>query len=267
MFPVGLGLKMLIISAFFTVMLFGFLVPVFQQYSMHKKLVYIFILIGGMCFISASSQSSYSTDRRKPNSINYVLDADTHEAFWVSYNKDVDVFTEQFLGKNPSKGSYDKNIIASKYKTNIKLHTKAPIKLIEKPAIEIVLDSIIGDDKIIGLKIISLRNANKIELLSKIPIQFKSIEVNGELLKNNNNLDVLSIDNGTILSYLRTAKDEIVNLEFVVNKNQQFDIDILEIKYDLLTNPNFNIKERSDYMMPMPFVTNDATIVKTNIKF
>ena len=69
------------------------------------------------------------------------------------------------------------------------------------------------------------------------------------------------------MSYFRTAKEEYLNLEFVVDASQQFDIDILEAKFDLFTNAEFSIEARSETMIPMPFVLNDATIIKTNLKF
>ena len=76
----------------------------------------------------------------------------------------------------------------------------------------------------------------------------------------------MSIKSGSILSYYRTDAGEIIDLEFVVEANQQLDIDILESKYDLFTNPLFKIQPRSKTMLPMPFVLNDATVIKTNIK-
>ena len=38
-----------------------------------------------------------------------------------------------------------------------------------------------------------------------------------------------------------------------------------EISYDLLKNPLFDLKPRTDVMMPMPFVTNDAIITTQTI--
>lgn len=268
MLPVGLGLKMLVASTFFTVLLFGFLVPVFQQYNNQKNLVKLFLLIGIMALATASALSTYNEDRRQPNSILYVLDATKNEAYWASYNLEVDAFTKQFLGENPTKGNYDKNTTASKYKTSIQLHKKAAILDLKKPIITIVSDTIINTDRKICLSIMSVRNANKIEILTKTPIKFKSFKVNDEAITNtSNSAYILSIDKGTILSYYRTDKDEIIDLEFVVDKNQKFDIDILEVKFDLFSNTEFKVTPRSKTMMPMPFVLNDATVIKTNIKF
>ena len=268
MLPVGLGLKMLVVSAVFTVLLFGFMVPVFQQYKDHKKLSPVFLLMGLMALISASVFSSYSVDRKKPNSVLYVFDSNKNEAYWASYNIETDDFTKQFLGENPSKGSYDENTTASKYRTNIQLHAKATIINLEKPVISIVSDTIIGADRKLVLRIESPRNANKVELLAKIPIQFKSFMVNKEPLKNDTNGQyVFFVEKGTIMNFYRTSKDEIIEIEFVVDKNQVMDIDVLEAKYDLFTNPQFKIRPRTEMMMPTPFVLNDATVIKTNLKF
>lgn len=268
MFPVGLGLKMLVISAVFTVLLFGFLVPVFAQYKNHKKLSFVFLLIGLMALISASVFSSYSVDRKKPNSVLYVFDSNKNEAYWASYNAETDDFTKQFLGENPTKGSYDENTTASKYKTSIQFHVKTAVINLKKPLISIVEDTIIGADRKLVLRIESLRNANKVELLTKTPIQFKSFMVNKEPLKNDTNGKyVFSVEKGTILNFYRTSVAEIIDIEFVVDKNQVMDLDILESKYDLFTNPQFKITPRTNLMIPMPFVLNDATVIKTNMKF
>ncbi|MFO7673845.1 MAG: M28 family peptidase, partial [Lutibacter sp.] len=267
MLPVGLGLKMLVVSAVFTVLLFGFMVPVFQQYKDHKKLSLVFLLMGLMALISASVFSSYSVDRKKPNSVLYVFDSNKNEAYWASYNIETDDFTKQFLGENPSKGSYDENTTASKYRTNIQLHAKAPIINMEKPVISIVSDTVIGADRKLVLRIESPRNANKVELLTKIPIQFKAFMINNEPLKNVTSSEyVFSVQKGTIMNFYRTSKDEIIDIEFIVDKNQVMEIDVFEAKYDLFSNPQFKITPRTEIMMPMPFVLNDATIIKTNIK-
>ncbi len=268
MFPVGLGLKMLVISSVFTVLLFGFLIPVFQQYSIHKRIANGFLIVGILILVTAFMSSGYSDTRKQPNSILYVFDTTKNKAYWASYNPEIDEFTKQFLGENPTKGNFDNNTTASKYKTGIKLYTTTEIMNFEKPIIEVELDTIINNNRKINLHIVSVRNANKIELISKRPISFKSMKVNGEVVKNKSESDyVLSINLGAIMSYYITEKNEAVDLEFIVDENQQFDLDILESKYDLFTNPQFKITPRSNIMIPMPFVLNDATVIKTTIKF
>ncbi len=158
--------------------------------------------------------------------------------------------------------------MASKYQTNIKLYTKAKVENLEKPTISILMDTIIDNNRKVTLEIFSNRNANKIELLTKTPLILKSFIINNEVLKGDaESDDVIDLQRGTLLSYYRTSKDEKIILQLVADRSQKFDLDILEIKYDLFTNNAFNIKPRTSEMMPMPFVLNDATVIKTNLKF
>jgi hypothetical protein len=43
-------------------------------------------------------------------------------------------------------------------------------------------------------------------------------------------------------------------------------MDLIESSFDLMTNPLFQIKPRSDWMMPTPFVLNDAVLIHQKIK-
>lgn len=267
MFPVGLGLKMLVVSSVFTVLLFVIFIPVFSQYTKYKKLVKLFTLIGLMVLISASIYSGFNKERKQPNSLIYVLNSDKNEAYWASYNYNLDDFTKQVLGDNPEQGSYDSSVTTSKYKTKIKWYKNAEVKAFEKPQIQIISDTVFNEERKICLSISSLRNANRIDIMAKNSIKFKEFKVNDEALKVKKNKYVLEVENESLMTYYISEENEIIDLEFVVSKNQKFDLDVLEAKYDLYTNSNFNIIPRSDEMMPMPFVLNDATVIKTNVKF
>ena len=71
---------------------------------------------------------------------------------------------------------------------------------------------------------------------------------------------------GTFLIYHLGNEDKEVTLSFSLKKSETFEIIINEISYDLLTNKAFSLTPRSEEMMPMPFVTNDAIIVTKKLK-
>ncbi len=268
MFPIGLGLKILMVSATFIVLLFGLLVPVFSNYQ-KIKLGRLFLLLSIILFITASFQSSYTVDRKKPNSINYVLDADTNEAYWASYNNSVDDYTKQFLGENPVKGGYDSNTASSKYNRGVKLHKKAEIKPVLQPIITIDKDTIANDLRFIDFSIKPQRKANRIELIANSNFILKVLSVNNFKLENKKDKDfVYNTKNyNKILSYYLTPKDSILNIQLSIPKEDTPKITLYEVGYDLLDNPNFEIAPRSEIMMPMPFVINDAIIIKKQIEF
>ena len=100
--------------------------------------------------------------------------------------------------------------------------------------------------------------------MSQIPMEIHGLEINGKKLDIQKPLQVKS---GTLMSYFRTSENELVAIELQVNKDQLINVDILEAKYDLLTNSQFQIEPRGDDMIPMPFVLNDATVITSNLKF
>jgi len=55
-------------------------------------------------------------------------------------------------------------------------------------------------------------------------------------------------------------------LEFNINAAAIFDMQLLESSFDLMQNPLFKMNQRADWMMPTPFVLNDAVAIKKTIK-
>ena len=71
-------------------------------------------------------------------------------------------------------------------------------------------------------------------------------------------------DDQKILCYYVVANQPLV-LEFYIPKTSVFDMDLIESSFDLMTNPLLNVKPRQDWMMPTPFVLNDAVLIQQKI--
>jgi hypothetical protein len=268
MFPVGLGLKMLVASTLITTLLFGYLIPLIQHYRHHNIPAMTFGSIGITALIMAAFISDYNEDRKQPNSILYLIDVEQNKAYFASFNSHTDAFTEQFLGESPKAGSFESNILPSKYNSVVKMHSETGLRNLQKPLIKVGLDSVTGNSRAIRLTLKSNRNADKFELMTKIPIRFKSFIINGIQAKSRPNDNyVFSLKSGSIMSYFITEENEVVDIKFELDKDQSLDLELYESKYDLLTNDQFQSKSRESHMMPMPFVINDATIIKTKLNF
>tara|TARA_B110000285_G_scaffold188449_1_gene214636 strand:+ start:520 stop:717 length:198 start_codon:yes stop_codon:yes gene_type:complete len=59
--------------------------------------------------------------------------------------------------------------------------------------------------------------------------------------------------------------DKEITLTFSIQKDEKLDIILNKISYNLLENPHFSIQARSEEMMPIPFVTNDAVIISKKL--
>ncbi|MEN8704117.1 MAG: M20/M25/M40 family metallo-hydrolase [Polaribacter sp.] len=262
MFPVGLGLKMLVISAVFIVLIFGLVVLSFN----HKKTGLIVKLSGLLCVVFfgwATYNSGFSIDNKKPNSLVYIQNSNDSSAYFGTYNKTLDAFTNQVFDKNAIKGSIKNAETKSKYNTRFTYHKKTDFKNIASANINIITDTIMGAKRFLEISVQPNRNINKLEFITKEKVTLQQFKVNDALVLKGKNY---TIKYGTFLIYHMANSDEAVNLTFTVDKNEELDFILNEISYDLLTNDNFNIIPRTDEMMPMPFVTNDAIIITTKLK-
>jgi len=57
-----------------------------------------------------------------------------------------------------------------------------------------------------------------------------------------------------------------LEIEFSIPAASVLDLDLMESSFDLMNNPLFSMIKRADWMMPTPFVLNDAVIIKQKIK-
>ena len=274
MFPVGLGLKMTVISSVLTVLVLGIVLPAFISFKEVKDLSKLFFLIALLAFVSAGFTAKYSVDRKQPNSIVYVLDADEHKAFWASYNTQIDDFIKQFLGNDPTKGSFSNEVSPSKFNTKFNEYKDAKVANILPPKVEIIKDSVVKNNRRIHFKIIPQRKVNRLELIGISKIHVKELVINGEVVKPKKDKKyIFTTEEGTnVLSYYFTEEGEIVDIQMIIKKEDKPVFKIFEASYDLYKNPKIKevkqkIIPRSDKMMPMPFVLNDAVIVMKKISF
>ncbi|MEN8966414.1 MAG: M20/M25/M40 family metallo-hydrolase [Polaribacter sp.] len=261
MFPVGLGLKILFVSALFIVLVFGLMILSFHQkksFWTQKWSAILAIIFFGI----ATYNSGFSIENKKPNSIVYIENSDDKTAYFGTYNSTLDSYTEQVFNGNFTKGSIQNAETKSKYNTRFTYHKKTAFKNIVSSEIITEIDTIIGKKRFIELTIIPNRKLNKLEFITKNKLTLKQFKVNDVLVNNGKNYTLKS---GTFLVYHLANSDKELTLSFTMNTDEKLEIILNEISCDLLSNKNFNIKPRTEAMMPMPFVTNDAIIISKKL--
>lgn len=262
-FPVGLGLKMLVISCVFTVLLFALLWPVFGYYKMKSFISILCLLFAVFFFIKAHSKSDFSEERKKPNSLVYYKDADADKTYWLTYDKEIDEWTKQYLGEKPENASNILDFTAyNKYGTNFSYAAEAPEKNI--PDFEVILDedSLFENIRNVRFTIVPKRKVNKIDLYSAENTSFKSLEFNGQKISvSKKTKDYRGTKNVALINYYVSENDSL-KVKFSVENGDPVSFKVMEYSFDLMTNPQFNISKRPNYTMPKPFVITDAVAVK-----
>jgi hypothetical protein len=67
-----------------------------------------------------------------------------------------------------------------------------------------------------------------------------------------------------LVSYY-VVDNEPLELQFSIPVNAVFEMDLMESSFDLVSNPKFRIAKRLPWMMPTPFVLNDAVVIQKKI--
>ena len=261
MFPVGLGLKMLVAVTALTVLTFVLLLPVFGFYK-RKKLLAIF---NGFLFIIfmvvAHVNSGFSEENAKPSSLVYVFDADTKTAKWATYDNYVTDWTAQYLGENRTPPNTTSKTISSKYNSRFTYVANAPLKEIETPQIEKTTDTIISGKRHIKICIIPKRNVNRLDIYTN-KVNIEKASVNGVSLDEN-----FIERRGSRLITHYISNNTYTEIDLVLDTNTPLELTLYEAANNLLDNPKFSVPARPKEEIPMPFIINDAVLVTKTVRF
>lgn len=262
MFPVGLGLKVLIATTLLVTLLYGLMTGVFSFYRNKYFLSLISFVVAFGFFTKANNNSEFTKENPKPNSLIYFYNADEDKALWATYDKIPDSWTDKYI-KETDTTSVLKTVFGSKYGTTFTKTTLASNIGVKPPNIDVKQDTIFNGLRSISVFISPQRNVNRYEVFTTTGSHIKSLKVNGV----NFSIEGKPFNDQTRLINYFIANDYFLDIEFTVPVDAETHFDIYEISYDLLSNNLFKIKKRSPNMIPKPFVVNDAVIVKKSLHF
>ncbi|MGX1927732.1 M28 family peptidase [Flagellimonas sp. 2504JD4-2] len=262
MFPVGLGLKMMVAATFFTTLLFVLVLPFFGQLKNKNRFAYLALFLFAVYSISAHIKSDFNEERPKPSSLLYVYDADNGTAIWATYDKQLIGWNSQFLKDkiDPSQAEGFKTL-ASKYSSGFTYTSTAPSKDIAVPWIDTVRDTIIGDNRILELCVTPKRAVNRLDVYAN-DVKFNRVKVNNIPLSDS----FLQKRRKKLVTH-HISNNHYTELEMSFPKDSVLELAFYESSNDLLSNLDFTVPERPENSIPMPFVLNDAILVTKTLRF
>ena len=265
MFPIGLGLKVLFGSAILTVLAFGLLLPVFGSFIRKGMTSLILLVLAIGFFAKAHYKSSYELGKAKSNSLVYILDADKNKATWATYDTNLDEWTKTYLGQNAKEAKdLNDNPLKSKYNSRFTYTADAPMKVLSRPIVEFLKDSVVGSHRYLKIRITPTRKVNRYDVFAHESLVVQNFKANGLSLLGQKN-SKYERKGKKLLSYY--VVDQLpLEIEFSVPTSSILDLDLMESSFDLMNNPLFQMAKRADWMMPTPYVLNDAVIIKEKIK-
>ncbi len=265
MFPIGLGLKILVGSSILTVLSFTLLLPIFGSFPRKGVWALLFTLLSIGLFVKAHQSSGYVYGKAKPNSLVYILNGDTNKANWATYDVNLDEWTKGYLGEKPKDAQpLNTNKLYSKYGSKYIFMADAPIKNIPKPTIDFVNDSVIGNRHYYKIIINPNRKVNRYDIFDNGKTTFYNLRANG-VKSTEVKSNIIAKKTNKLLSYY-VVDNLPLELEFSIDANQKLDLNLVESSFDLMRNPAFSMAKRRSWMIPTPFVLTDAVILKQKVK-
>lgn len=260
-FPIGLGLKMLVASCAFTVLLFGLLLPVIGFYSWKRALGYLSFLIAIVLFFKAHVASDFNDNRKKPNSLVYYQNVDEQKAYWLTYDAILDHWTKGYLGEQPEKASkYVESAAGSKYNTGYSYAAEAPVKDLKDFRVQLKKDTVVEGTRQVNFVLSPQRKVNLMRFYADKDLVFDSFVCNGHELKLNGER------NSNVLFKYYISDQDSLDIYYTIPESEKVDFNVLEYSYDLLSNKDFTINQRPENMMPKPFINTDAVVLKKKIR-
>lgn len=265
-FPVGLGLEMLMLSGFFIILIFILIYPILHFYNF-KKILSVLFLIGGLFFlVKAHFNSGFTEIQPKPNSLIYHADLDEQKAYWHTYDEVLDEWTSPYFKDilHPETNP----LIQSKYKSLFKHTAKA--EFFNFPSVETSIEKLKQSNGIVNyrLKIYPSENTKRLIVSMNKEVNFETFSINGEVISHKNPASIHPFYNrnkSTLVDYY-VVQNEVLELNFSLKENLHPDLYIRQINYDLLDSIQLKVSERLNWMIPKPFVINDAIMTTQKIK-
>lgn len=263
MFPVGLGLKMMVASTIFTTLTFFLLLPVFSRYRNQLSLALLSFLLCIGFLVSAHMTSDFTPDRARPTSLLYVMDVDSQKSKWATYDKTISDWTAQYIGDTKTiPEELSENTISSKYGSGFTYVSEAPLKTILGPKLDVSHDTIIGTKRILGFCVVPQRNVNRLELFTN-EITISKATVNGIALPD---YFLANRNRGKLVTHY-ISNNDYTDITLEIPKDAVLELTIYEASNDLLSNNQFSVPQRPENNIPMPFILNDAILTTQTVTF
>jgi hypothetical protein len=122
----------------------------------------------------------------------------------------------------------------------------------------------VGANRYLKIRIMPNRKVNRYDVFADEDLVIQNFKANGLSLLGQKG-SKYERKGKKLLSYY--VVDQLpLEIDFSVSASSVLDLELMESSFDLLNNPLFSITKRANWMMPTPFVLNDAVIIKEKIK-
>ncbi len=206
----------------------------------------------------ANATSGFDAEHPRPDHMSYVLDANSGQAEWVSFDQNLDSWTEQFVPAGTARGDYETVM----WGTFQAYTASAPVVEVAAPTVTIENDAVNGDLRTLDLRISSPRGAPEMRVRIDAPGEIVAATLDGRELDLS---DYQLAADGTLqFGYTNTPPDGI-KLTLSVRSTAPITITAQDSSTGFPEIPGTSIEPRPDDKMPAPLYRPNATEVLVEV--
>jgi hypothetical protein len=266
MFETALGFPVLAVPMAMLALVLALLVPQLEVLARPRGRVPALALLalGVGALGVAAATSGFSAEARKPDSIAYLLDADSAKAYWASSDPGADEWTRQFLGVHPARRSLARYGGAGLGAAP--LVADAPRVALAPPDARVLSDSVVPGGRRIRLRITSPRGAQRMAAVVEDSVAVGDVEVNGMRAPVRPGAEPnrwTAEPTQRILTYY-AVPPEGIELAFTVRSAAPVRLRLTDTSYGLPAVPT--VRPRPEWMMSKPFVLTDVTLLTRRVR-
>ncbi|QSS96217.1 M28 family peptidase [Psychroflexus sp. ALD_RP9] len=266
-FPVGLGLSMLGLSALFIMLSFGFIQVAITSNLASRLSSYALVILAIVFFVKAHFSAEFTTERPRPNSLNYHVNLDQNQAYWLSYDTELDSYTSTYFSAEDTLIS--DSDFSSKYNSKATFMSGAPY--IDFAKAKVKLDTLEETKASISyqLEIFPSPKTKRLTLNADQNINFLDFSINqltaDSIYLDNKAYHIFKKRFSNRLFDYYVVNQEPIKIKFSVDRSEEFNFMLHQINYDLLNEARLSVRPRKENQIPKPFIVNDAIICSQKI--
>jgi hypothetical protein len=223
------------------------------------------LLLTAAAFTAAGFMNSgFDAERRKPNSIFYLLDADEEKSYWGSLDEAPDEWTSQFFSTPPESVPLDELLPVWSGQF---IRTPAATAELPAPRLEVQERRRNGDQRVLKSRITSPRGAPNCMVFLNSDVEVTRAAVNGKHIDRPDEASLRSVQrsdgngySGWGLLYAGVPGEGFI-LTLEMNSELPPEITVIDQSFDLPNLPNLFVRSRPSYMMPAQQLA-DSTLVR-----
>ena len=257
-FEVALTAKTLHLWALLTAILLSLLViPVHALGRLRRcaSIAAIVVCVGAL--IRAELMAGFTAARKRPDSLSYLIDADSATAWWVSFDRAPDDWTARALGPHPDRRAFDNFHLAPGHSF---LASAGQHVVVDSTSVQVLQQDAVAGGQRIHLRIRRSGASEEVALYTDPSSAVSDVSVNGRLLAAGTGDRYAPRyqmgQHGAMLRYFGVPEDG-VDLWFTLRSPGPVHLHVVTAFEGL---PDRGLPARPPYLMSKPFVPTDVTV-------